>query len=86
MYPECLDGGEDFLLVAGEDHAHSEQVSMETETQYGRRLEPKNTDNPWRGPETEMFIKKVNSINVTKQGVWGKLSLNSFVLTVKINN
>lgn len=31
VYPECLDGGEDFLLVAGEGHAHSEQVSMETE-------------------------------------------------------
>lgn len=24
--PECLDGGEDFLLVASEGHAHSEQV------------------------------------------------------------
>lgn len=26
LYPECLDGEEDFLLVAGEGHAHSEQV------------------------------------------------------------
>lgn len=33
MYPERLDGGEDFLLVAGESHAHSEQVSMETDRQ-----------------------------------------------------
>lgn len=26
VYPECLDGGQDFLLVACEGHAHSEQV------------------------------------------------------------
>lgn len=32
VYPERLDGGEDFLLVASEGHAHSEQVSMETES------------------------------------------------------
>lgn len=31
MYPERLNGGEDFLLVTGEGHAHSEQVSMETD-------------------------------------------------------
>lgn len=30
VYPERLNGGEDFLLVASEGHAHSEQVSMET--------------------------------------------------------
>lgn len=29
--PERLDGGEDFLLVASEGHAHSKQVSMETD-------------------------------------------------------
>lgn len=32
MYPEGLDGGQDLLLVAGESHAHPEQVSMETES------------------------------------------------------
>lgn len=26
VYPECLDGGEDFLLMSSEGHAHSEQV------------------------------------------------------------
>lgn len=31
MYPERLNGGEDFLLVAGEGNAHSEEVSGETE-------------------------------------------------------
>lgn len=31
VYPERLNGGEDLLLVAGEGHAHSQQVSMETE-------------------------------------------------------
>lgn len=31
MYPERLDGGQDLLLVAREGHAHSQQVSMETE-------------------------------------------------------
>jgi len=31
VYPERLDGGEDLLLVASEGHAHSEQVSVETE-------------------------------------------------------
>lgn len=31
MYPERLDGGKHLLLVASEGHAHSEQVSMETE-------------------------------------------------------
>lgn len=28
--PESLDGREDFLLVASEGHAHSEQVSVES--------------------------------------------------------
>lgn len=41
VYPERLDGGEDFLLVAGEGHAHSEQVSMETD---GETLETETTD------------------------------------------
>lgn len=31
MYPERLDGGEDFLLVSSEGDAHSEQVSVEAE-------------------------------------------------------
>lgn len=31
MNPERLDGGEDLLLVASEGHAHSKQVSMETD-------------------------------------------------------
>ncbi len=31
VYPERLDGGEDFLLVASKGHAHSEQVSMKTD-------------------------------------------------------
>ncbi len=35
VYPERLDGGEDFLLVAGEGHAHSEQVSMATDGEFG---------------------------------------------------
>lgn len=30
--PQCLDGGKDFLLVASKGHAHSEQVSMETDS------------------------------------------------------
>lgn len=32
VYPECLDGGQNLLLVASKGHAHSEQVSMETES------------------------------------------------------
>lgn len=32
VYPQRLDGGEDFLLVASEGHAHSKQVSMETDS------------------------------------------------------
>lgn len=36
VYPERLAGGEDFLLVASEGHAHSEQVSMETVTKVIR--------------------------------------------------
>lgn len=36
VYPERLDGGEDFLLVASKGHAHSEQVSMETKREYGK--------------------------------------------------
>lgn len=35
VYPERLNGGEDFLLVASEGHAHSEEVSMETEAEHG---------------------------------------------------
>ena len=37
MYPERLDGGEDFLLVASEGHAHSEQVSTETDGESQER-------------------------------------------------
>lgn len=32
MCPQCLDGGKHFLLVASKGHAHSEQVSMETDS------------------------------------------------------
>ena len=35
--PKCLDGGEDFLLVASQGDAHSEQVSVERNVDYGRR-------------------------------------------------
>lgn len=40
MYPERLNGGEDFLLVASEGHAHSEEVSMETD-EYRTRVRAK---------------------------------------------
>lgn len=40
VYPEGLDGRQDLLLVAGEGHAHSEQVSMETERTGVRALFP----------------------------------------------
>lgn len=50
VYPQRLDGGQDFLLVSSEGHAHSEQVSMETGKQMKaltQILETKNKNHKY---------------------------------------
>lgn len=56
MYPERLDGGEDFLLVSGEGDAHSEQVSMETE----RRVNECDCVGDRRGADCSVDVFYVN--------------------------
>ncbi len=69
VYPERLDGGEDFLLVASKGHAHSEQVSMKTD----RKLK--------KNPENKQFVCNGN-IFTWRNDNW--LKFHSFCISLKI--